>query len=246
MAVVPVLCGSPALAAASLIASNLLPSWSQPVTVRAILRGRAEYSPKPESMTNGTLPASCPGKKDDSMVGSPRIAASAMVPVGHARDEATHTHVDTCPRLLHELCLQLRILATYYHNLRLVWHAPGCLSRHRRNYCLKRADTVTSSHYEHRLALSVQIELSSESLPFVPARPERGADGKAMLTQLRRHQATPLANPAHRVRRDKARVHTLVKPSGMSRSEIRHNSGERHLALAASQLLEHVDRHVLS
>jgi hypothetical protein len=42
--------------------------------------GCVEKRPKPLPTTKGTLPASCPGRWLLSIVGSPRIAASAMVP----------------------------------------------------------------------------------------------------------------------------------------------------------------------
>ena len=54
--------------------------WAMAVKATAITFGFFENSPKPDDMTNGMLPYSCPGRKLESIVGRPRIVASAMVP----------------------------------------------------------------------------------------------------------------------------------------------------------------------
>mmetsp|Transcript_11781 Transcript_11781/g.31350 ORF Transcript_11781/g.31350 Transcript_11781/m.31350 type:complete len:229 (+) Transcript_11781:139-825(+) len=75
-----VACGVAAARAASAISSSFAGSWIQAETRRPMSLGSCENSPKPDAVTKGTLPASCPGKYDESIVGKPRIAASAIVP----------------------------------------------------------------------------------------------------------------------------------------------------------------------
>eukprot|EP00540_Astrosyne_radiata_P005703 CAMPEP_0116826158 /NCGR_PEP_ID=MMETSP0418-20121206/2373_1 /TAXON_ID=1158023 /ORGANISM="Astrosyne radiata, Strain 13vi08-1A" /LENGTH=95 /DNA_ID=CAMNT_0004454761 /DNA_START=172 /DNA_END=459 /DNA_ORIENTATION=+ len=63
-----------------LIWTILSSSSNHDATLAAISVGFLQKSPKPDSKTTSTLPASCPGRKLVSITGNPTAAASDIVP----------------------------------------------------------------------------------------------------------------------------------------------------------------------
>mmetsp|Transcript_4216 Transcript_4216/g.10861 ORF Transcript_4216/g.10861 Transcript_4216/m.10861 type:complete len:411 (+) Transcript_4216:188-1420(+) len=79
-AIASVASGRAAASALAAIAVRMASSASHAATWSPISAGDCLKTPKPASATKSTLPASCPGRNDESTVGSPIAAASAIVP----------------------------------------------------------------------------------------------------------------------------------------------------------------------
>mmetsp|Transcript_24824 Transcript_24824/g.57029 ORF Transcript_24824/g.57029 Transcript_24824/m.57029 type:complete len:313 (-) Transcript_24824:726-1664(-) len=109
-------------------------------TVSPIFLGSLLKSPNPASITYGTFPASWPGRKPESIVGSPTMAASAIVPgpalVTRQSDAIIHSSMfDTKPfttTFTSPFHLRLRsAFATFsfFPQITTIWVGPSSLPR---------------------------------------------------------------------------------------------------------------------